>query len=124
MRIILFCLIIVSLSAGAQNATNWYKGNLHTHSYWSDGDEFPEMVMDWYKTHGYQFVSLSDHNLLARGEKWKLISKSKTFKKGFENYLAKYGDQWVTYRIDTGRVRVKLKTYAEYKPLFEDKNFL
>ena len=69
MRIILFCLIIVSLSAGAQNATNWYKGNLHTHSYWSDGDEFPEMVMDWYKTHGYQFVSLSDHNLLARGEK-------------------------------------------------------
>ena len=30
----------------------------------------------------------------------------------------------MTYRIDTGRVRVKLKTYAEYKPLFEDKNFL
>ena len=35
----------------------WFKGNLHTHSYWSDGDEFPEMIMDWYKDRGYDFVA-------------------------------------------------------------------
>ena len=29
----------------------WWKGNLHTHSLWSDGDHYPEMVADWYKTH-------------------------------------------------------------------------
>src|SRR5205814_702981 len=29
----------------------WWKGNLHTHSFWSDGDDFPEMIADWYKRH-------------------------------------------------------------------------
>ncbi len=47
----------------------WYKGNLHTHSYWSDGDEFPEMIMQWYKDRDYQFVALSDHNIIAEGIK-------------------------------------------------------
>ena len=27
----------------------WWKGNLHTHSLWSDGDDFPEMIVDWYR---------------------------------------------------------------------------
>ena len=34
----------------------WYKGNLHTHSLWSDGNDFPEMICDWYKTHGLSFL--------------------------------------------------------------------
>src|SRR5690349_7157572 len=101
----------------------WYKGNLHTHSYWSDGDEFPEMIMDWYKTHGYQFVALSDHNILAQGERWKMIAKGKVYREGFEKYLAKYGD-WVTYRVDTGRTHVRLKTLNEYRGMFEDDGFL
>ena len=46
----------------------WFKGNLHTHSYWCDGDEFPEVIMDWYKSNGYQFIALSDHNTLAEGD--------------------------------------------------------
>lgn len=102
----------------------WYKGNLHTHSYWSDGDEFPELIMDWYKKHGYQFIGLSDHNTLAAGEKWKMIAKSKLYEDSFAKYLEKYGKDWVRYKVDSGRTIVKLKTLAEYKPLFEDKNFL
>lgn len=35
----------------------YFKGNLHTHSLWSDGDDFPEMIADWYKTKGYDFFS-------------------------------------------------------------------
>ena len=54
-------------SAGA---ARWWKGNLHTHSLWSDGDDFPEMIADWYKRHGYHFLALTDHNLLSEGEKW------------------------------------------------------
>ena len=27
----------------------WWKGNLHTHSLWSDGDDYPEMIADWYR---------------------------------------------------------------------------
>jgi len=118
--ILLVTLLIISSASSAQ----WYKGNLHTHSYWSDGDDFPEMIMDWYKTHGYQFVALSDHNTLAEGEKWKLITKSKTYLDGFDKYLAKYGKKWVVYKEDTGRISVKLKTLQEYRPLFEDRNFL
>ncbi|HEX5831286.1 MAG TPA: hypothetical protein VFY16_09920, partial [Gemmatimonadaceae bacterium] len=42
----------------------WWKGNLHTHSLWSDGDGFPDMVADWYRERGYHFLSLTDHNVL------------------------------------------------------------
>jgi len=80
--------------------------------------------MDWYKNHGYQFIGLSDHNTLAAGEKWKKIAKSKLYEDSFAKYLEKYGKDWVTYKIDSGRTLVKLKTLAEYRPLFEDKNFL
>ncbi|MEN2281975.1 histidinol-phosphatase [Algoriphagus sp. SE2] len=98
----------------------WYKGNLHTHSYWSDGDDYPEMIMDWYKSHDYDFVVLSDHNTLAVGEKWKLIPKSPSHELGFQKYVEKYGDQ-VVYREDSaGRIEVKLKTIAEYAPMFEE----
>lgn len=106
----------------AQPSNQWYKGNLHTHSYWSDGDDFPEMIIDWYKSHGYDFIALSDHNVLAQGEKWKLIPKSYMHERGFEKYLKKYGEDWVTYKRDTaGRIHVRLKTLAEYRPLFEEK---
>jgi hypothetical protein len=117
-------LILTACNASLSQPLQWYKGNLHTHSYWSDGDEFPEMIMDWYKSKGYQFVALSDHNILAKGEKWITIAKSRTYEDGFANYVSKYGDKWVVHKSDTGRIQVRLKTYAEYKPLFEDKNFL
>jgi hypothetical protein len=55
---------------GAPIPKGWYKGNLHTHTLWSDGDDYPEMVVNWYKSHGYQFLALSDHNILLAGEKW------------------------------------------------------
>lgn len=49
--------------------TRWFKGNLHTHSLWSDGNDFPEMICDWYAQNDYNFLALSDHNILSRGEK-------------------------------------------------------
>jgi ABC-type glycerol-3-phosphate transport system substrate-binding protein len=33
----------------ADSALRWFKGNLHTHSLWSDGDDYPEMIADWFK---------------------------------------------------------------------------
>lgn len=103
-----------------QSSTNWYKGNLHTHSYWSDGDEFPEMIMDWYKSNGYHFVALSDHNILAAGEKWKRIPTEKIYRDAFDTYLKKYGEDWVSYRVEKEGLEVKLKTFDEYRSLFEE----
>src|SRR5436189_226429 len=56
----------------------WWKGNLHTHSFWSDGDDFPEMIADWYKAHGYHFLALSDHNVLSEGQRWLDVKSGKT----------------------------------------------
>ncbi|MEQ9376752.1 MAG: histidinol-phosphatase [Imperialibacter sp.] len=123
---ILSLFLVLLWSCGTQKTAKlekqWYKGNLHTHSYWSDGDEFPEMIMGWYKDHDYDFVGLSDHNTLAAGEKWKLVPRGGVYKDAFYTYLEKYGEDWVEYKEDTGRVSVKLKTFAEYVPLFAEKD--
>jgi hypothetical protein len=43
----------------------WYKGNTHCHTLHSDGDEFPRRVMRWYRDHEYNFLVISDHNLIT-----------------------------------------------------------
>ncbi|MBX2896030.1 MAG: histidinol-phosphatase [Cyclobacteriaceae bacterium] len=119
----MLCAVLVGCITDKENLT-WYKGNLHTHTYWSDGDEFPEMVLDWYKTNGYDFVALSDHNTLAQDEKWKLIAKSPLYEESFKRYLEKFGTDWVVYKTDTGRIQVKLKTFEEYRAKLETGSFL
>ena len=126
-KITLFALsffIIAFLMLGCDNSgqtdKNWYKGNLHTHSYWSDGDEFPEMIMEWYKSNEYHFLALSDHNILAEVEKWVKIRPDSLYQAAFQNYLDEYGEDWVVYKEQNDTISVKLKTFEEYKPLFEE----
>ena len=122
-----FVLILsMALSAyGCQDKTNlqptknWYKGNLHTHSLWSDGDDFPEMIMGWYKAHHYQFIALSDHNILAKGDKWITIEDYGHYSKAYSDYLTEYGESWVTHRTVENKIQVKLKTLDEYRGKFE-----
>ena len=45
--------------------SKWYKGNIHTHTTESDGDDSPENVVRWFRRHGYDFLVLSDHNHLT-----------------------------------------------------------
>ena len=117
--VILIVAIFIDFSAKAQE-TKWYKGNLHTHSYWSDGDEFPEMIMQWYKDHDYQFVALSDHNIIAEGIKAKIIPQEELYQKAFRDYIAKYGEDWTNYRETSKGIQVQLKTLEEFRPLFEE----
>ena len=120
---LLLILFLSSSVFGQDQTLKWFKGNTHTHSLWSDGNDFPEMIMDWYKTHGYDFISLSDHNTLAEGEKWVTLPSQPFRQARFREYLEKYGKDWVTYKKDSaGRISVRLKTLAEYKPLFEEKD--
>jgi hypothetical protein len=51
-----------------QRGLRWYKGNTHTHTLNSDGDSHPDDVVKWYRSHGYQFVVLTDHNVLTSVE--------------------------------------------------------
>lgn len=119
-RQIIGLFLFLSILSCKQKETNWLKGNLHTHTYWSDGDGFPEMVLDWYKSNDYQFIALSEHNIIARTEKWKKLPKSTIYQQAFEDYLKKYGEDWVEYKEDSTGISVKLKTETEYKPLFEE----
>ena len=54
---------------------NWYKGNLHTHTslLGSTGPESPENVVRWYKQHGYDWLSITDHNVLTEFETDELV---------------------------------------------------
>lgn len=40
----------------------FYKGNVHTHTNWSDGDTSPEDVIGRYRDAGYDFLAITDHN--------------------------------------------------------------
>lgn len=122
--VILISIVFLTSCKSAEEKLNWYKGNLHTHTYWSDGDEFPEMVLDWYKSKGYHFVALSDHNTVSGDDQWVVVQKSPLYETSFQNYLNTFGDEWVEQKNDTGRVQVKLKTFAEYKEKMEGDGFL
>ncbi len=74
--------------------------------------------MSWYKEHDYHFLALTDHNILAEGEFW-LEIKNNWQEAVFNRYLDRYGPDWVQY-TDSAGIRVKLKTLAEYRPLFEE----
>lgn len=110
--------------AEAEDLT-WYKGNTHTHSLWSDGNDFPEMIVSWYKERGYDFLALSDHNILSRGEKWMGLEaidrrQKKPGRTPLEKYREKFGDEWVETRDVEGKTEVRLKALDEFRPRFEE----
>jgi hypothetical protein len=41
------------------------RGNIHTHTTRSDGHQSPVEVATWYRYHGYQFLSITDHDVLV-----------------------------------------------------------
>ena len=96
----------------------FWKGNLHTHTLWSDGDDYPEMVADWYKRHGYQFLSLTDHNVLSDGERW--VDLAARTEKGLQKYLDRFGPEWVERRETGAKKQVRLKPLREFRSLLEE----
>ena len=102
----------------------YYKGNIHTHSLWSDGNDFPEMIAEWYRTHGYNFLALSDHNVLSEGTRW--MKYSAIVKRGgklaLKKYQTRFGNEWVETRgrADTDDYAVRLKPLDEFRALVEE----
>lgn len=107
----------------------WFKGNLHTHSLWSDGDDYPEMIADWYKRNGYHFLAISDHNVLQQGQRWLELKTpvsvgGQVVSRGggevLQKYLRRFGEDWVEQRETGGKREVRLKPLAEYRELLEE----
>lgn len=104
--------------APTPKVAGWWKGNTHTHSWWSDGDRPPEAVSKWYRDHGYHFLVLSDHNRMQEGELWYRID-SDTRRTALADYEREFGADWVQRRERDGYTEVKLKALDEFRTLFE-----
>lgn len=102
--------------------STWYKGNTHCHSFWSDGDEFPEMVADWYKSHHYHFLAISDHNILKRGDKWyDVFDKKRPISEAVMAKCRKrFGPDWIETRGQGEKLQVRLKTLEEFRGRLEE----
>ena len=56
-------LLCTIFSAGASGEEVWFRGNVHVHTDESDGLSPAADVVEWYKSHGYDFLALTDHGL-------------------------------------------------------------
>ena len=117
----------------------WYKGNLHTHTFWSDGKAFPEEAVLWYKSRGYNFLGLSDHNMFqddpdswiaSVGDKesgftpaWaKRPTRRYVFtakRRYFDDYLKAFPDAMTRTAAD-GRLEARLSTFDELSARFNE----
>jgi histidinol phosphatase-like PHP family hydrolase len=107
----------------------WWRGNLHMHTYWSDGRVFPEQAVDLYKnTLGYDFLALSEHNIFADSDNhWKPVLEKEgkwppdVTKPYFDVYMnSKFGKDAQTRTVADGTTEVRLRPYSEVKKQFEE----
>jgi hypothetical protein len=102
-----------AFSLQAEGDDRWLKGNMHTHSHWSDGDDYPEMIANWYREKGYQFLVFTDHNTLLQNERWVEIDKTKGGRPAFDALKAAFPSDWISTRTMDNREEVRLKTFDE-----------
>ena len=100
---------------GAATAGRWWRGNTHTHTLWSDGDDFPEAVAEWYKQNGYQFLAITDHNTLAADERWFRVPPQGEGREAYAKYREQFGTEWVEERRTGDTLMVRLKRFPEYR---------
>ncbi|MEE8460005.1 MAG: hypothetical protein V3S08_09025 [Phycisphaerales bacterium] len=119
--------LLCMLMACQPSGPTWWKGNTHTHTLWSDGDAAPEHVVDWYVSHGYHFLVLSDHNVLSDHDRWFPVSESQGSRlraADVESLEARFGSGWVVERRDGDGREMKLKTLTELRATFERDDFI
>jgi len=98
----------------------WWRGNTHAHTLWSDGRGAPEWVVRWYKDSDYDFLVLSDHNVMQQGERWIAVGDRPTAAHVAE--LKKLFGSEVQLR--KGGTEMRLVTLDELRRRFQDKGFL
>ena len=109
-----------SQSTAGSGGARWWRGNLHAHSLWSDGADFPEMASDRYKRHGYHFLALTEHDQLAVGERWLPLSDPRVTPERLDAYVERFGESWVQIRDAAEGREVRLKPLNEYRHLLEE----
>jgi hypothetical protein len=109
----------------ASGSLRWYRGNLHTHSLWSDGDDYPEMIALWYRDRDYDFLVFTDHNTLHHSDRWTDVDKNKGGRPAYDELKQQFADSdWVEERTVDGKTEVRLRRFDEVSRLVNRDNFL
>ncbi|MED6307839.1 MAG: histidinol-phosphatase [Planctomycetota bacterium] len=112
--------VLLQAATPDEPSTRWYRGNTHTHTLWSDGDAPPEHAVRWYADHGYQFLVLSDHNVMQEGERWFEIGEGGRLTPARVRELVERSPEgWVETRELEGTRSMRLKDLGELKAAFE-----
>jgi hypothetical protein len=114
---------IEARTLAAAGELKWYRGNLHTHSLWSDGDDFLENIALWYRERDYDFLCFTDHNVLARTERWIDVDKAKSGRKAYEKVKAQF-PQGLDERTVDDKQEVRLRRFDEVRDLVGRPDFL
>lgn len=140
------CVLAILFLAPGSSRAEWYKGNLHMHSQWSDGASMPEFAVAWYKERGYNFIVLSDHNIFQSdalrfdawafkpgevnrddfaGEtsRWKPVEKAgwpKLTQADVDQAAEKFGAESLVKKESGGRTFYRLKPFTELAAQFDE----
>ncbi|MDO4573679.1 MAG: hypothetical protein Q4D98_00530 [Planctomycetia bacterium] len=110
----------VSGEEPASRGKKWYRGNLHMHTFRSDGVAFAEEAAALYKRLGYHFVCLTDHNSVHESDdRWVKLGQ----KKLTEAHVARYRETFdfpLEEREENGEKAYRLKTFAEMGALLNE----
>jgi len=106
--------------------SNWYRGNLHMHSFWSDGHGFPEMIAERFREAGYHFIAFTEHDRLQQGDHWIKVDPQSVQGRYLldggllKTYLNRHGESWVEQRQSDDMPEVRIKPLDEYRGLVEE----
>ncbi len=83
----------------------------------------PEDLVAWYVAHSYQFLGLSDHNIVPNGEHWMLTSdlRARAGQQAAERCSESSGSAPASIRVRDGQQECRLKTILELRRRFEQK---
>jgi hypothetical protein len=122
---LLLCHAISAETLKETKKLRWYKGQTHMHTLWSDGDAAPELAMKQYKEFGFDFVVMTDHNVIPDVEKWFPIDNPKLKRltaERVEQLRQTFGADAVEVRDSAaGGKEMRLKTIDELKKTFDEK---
>lgn len=110
-----------SVSRGKTSGGRFYKGQFHTHTWWSDGRAAPEQAVAFYKEQGYDFLALTDHNIYAEGRRVKRLKKSNVNDMAIlDAYRRDFPKSAAVRENGKGELEVELRTVAQLRDMFEE----
>ena len=104
--------------APAGGGKRWYKGNMHCHTYWSDGRAFPDQAIRSYRDAGYDFCAVTDHNRMGENRDfWRKVEEKEVgwpptlCRRNFDIYMKEF--PWAESRERNGATEVRLQTLTD-----------